>query len=115
MEFDFEQFLDIARMNNFILAQGYEITWGDSYFQIDKGEWFFQSTILAECQLEALKHCGVSNFDTLRWIAQANKVVTTFKGFNFSLDEDLVTMINDETNKLLNYFADLSNDEPSDE
>jgi hypothetical protein len=58
-----------------LIAQGYLFSYGDGYTLVSKGEWHFKSWISSECQLEALRHSGVRNWDTLRWMQRLVKTV----------------------------------------
>jgi hypothetical protein len=92
---------DGFKMNRFIAELGYNFTWGDSYFMVDKGEWFFQSDIVSECQMEAIKHSGVKNLDTMRWIQKAEETVKVFRKFKTSLVKiDAVDIILEEVRKI---------------
>lgn len=79
------QLSDIVACNQFLAAFGYVFSWGDGYWQVDSIAWQFQSDILAECQLEAIKHSKVVSENTVRWIACCQEIVSTFRQHNFTL------------------------------
>jgi hypothetical protein len=70
-----QEILDSILCPRFLVAQGYYFSRGDGYTLVSKGEWSFQSWISSECQLEALRHSGVRNWDTLRWMQRMAKTV----------------------------------------